>query len=113
MPILQRLLAAGADVDVRDVCRRAPMHYAAGCNSVEALAALVEAGADVNARDCNLESPLFFAVTSSLPCTRYLLSLPQVELSTANVFGATAEERALHAHKIEAADAVRTEVGVH
>jgi hypothetical protein len=112
MPTLLRLLTAGADVDVRDNNGKSPMHFAAICFSTLTLAALVKAGADGNARDSNLESPLFFAVAGSLPCTYYLLSLPQVEVAATNEDGETAESRARAVRCFGAADAVRTEVCV-
>ncbi len=110
VPVLRRLLAAGAVVDTRDDHQQTPAHYAACRASVGPLAALVEAGADVNAGDYFLESPLFRAVVSSLPCTRYLLTLPQVELSTVNRSGLTAEKLARVSCRFEAAEAVRAEV---
>jgi hypothetical protein len=58
MPILRRLLASGAHVDVRGRCQQTPAHYAAICDRVDVLVALVEAGADVNARDSFLGTPL-------------------------------------------------------
>ena len=38
-----------------------PLHEAAACNKIEAVAALISHGADVNARDQNGETPLMVA----------------------------------------------------
>ncbi len=94
VPIVRRLLAAGAHANICDVFQRTPTLFAACCTCVDGLAALVEAGADVNACDSELQSPLFWAVACSLPCTRYLLSLPQVELYAVNRYNKTAEQHA-------------------
>ena len=50
MPILRRLLASGAHVDLRGCFQQTPIHYAATFDCEDVLVALVEAGADVNAR---------------------------------------------------------------
>jgi hypothetical protein len=71
---------------------------------------LVEAGADVNARDSFLETPLHAAAKYSLPCTRYLLTLPQVDLSATDENGYTAEYAVRNFGKSAAADAVRAVV---
>ncbi len=110
MPMVRRLLALGAHVDVRGRYQQTPTHYAAICGRVDVLVALVEAGADVNARDRFLDTPLHKAVLYSLPCTRYLLSLPLVDLSTTNRFGKTVEDNAILYGQPAAADAVRAEV---
>jgi ankyrin repeat protein len=110
MPILRRLLASGAHVDVRGRYQRAPAHYAALYGFVDGLVALVEAGADVNVRDSLLDTPLHKAVFCSLPCTRYLLSLPQVDLSATDENGYTAEHAARKDGQTATADAVRAVV---
>ena len=46
---IERLVAEGADVDVRDSKGRTPVHVAAFASEDEALRALAEAGADMNA----------------------------------------------------------------
>ena len=100
----------GAHVDVRGYNQRTPTHYAAIYGHVDALVALVEAGADVNARDSRLDTPLHKAVFCSLPCTRYLLSLPQVDLSATDEKGYTAEQAARKYGRTATAGAVRAEV---
>ena len=110
MPMLRRLLALGAHVDVRGAIQRSPAYYAAMHDHTDVLVALVEAGADVNARTASLDTPLHKAVLYSLPCTRYLLSLPQVDLSATDKGGYTAEHEARMYGRTAAADAVRAEV---
>jgi hypothetical protein len=110
MPMLRRLLALGAHVDVRGSFQRTPAHYAAVFDRLDALVTLVEAGADVNARDSFLETPLHAAAKYSLPCTRYLLTLPQVDLSATDENGYTAEYAVRKFGKSAAADAVRAVV---
>ncbi len=120
MPVLRRLLAAGADVNARNGLLSSPAHLAAEFSCVDGLVALVEAGADLNARDTFGRTPLHYAVStpssfaafSSLPCTRYLLSLPQVDLSASDIDGMTAEEIGRSRGAFVAAEAVRAEVRV-
>ncbi len=110
MPMLRRLLALGAHVDVRGYCQRSPAYDAAMHDHTDVLKALVEAGADVNARTASLETPLHNAVFFSLPCTRYLLTLPQVDLSATDDNGYTAEQAARICGRTAVADTVRAEV---
>ncbi len=111
MPVLRRLLAAGADVDTHSgSLMTTPAHFAAMPSCADGMVALVEAGADMNARDIFRETPLHHAVCSSLPCTRYLLSLPQVDLSATNINGMTAEDLGRSIGALVAAEAVRAEV---
>jgi hypothetical protein len=102
----------GAHVDVRGYNQRTPTHYAAIYGHVDALVALVEAGADANVRDSRLDTPLHNAVACSLPCTRYLLTLPQADLSATDQNGYTAQSAARMLGRTAAADAVRAEVRV-
>ena len=52
-------LAAGADVNVRDMIRRTPLHYAANKEIAELL---IEKGADVKAKDEGGKTPLDVAI---------------------------------------------------
>jgi hypothetical protein len=112
VPMLRRLLALGAHVDGRGRYQWTPAFYATIYDRAFFLAALVEAGADVNARDSSLYTPLRRAVIGSLPCTRYLLTLPQVDLSATDESGFTAEQAARMCGLTATADAVRAEVRV-
>ncbi len=57
--MIQRLVAAGANVNARDARGRTPVHVAAFASEDEALRALAEAGADMNA----LEGQAYDVVT--------------------------------------------------
>ncbi len=104
-----RLLAVGADVNVRNGYDSTPAHVAASYDHVEALAAMVVGGADVNACDEVGFTPLFRA-RDSLLCTRYLLALPQVDVAAVSDRGSTAEKYAQTTGRVEVADAIRAEV---
>ncbi len=108
----RRLLAAGAHVNARDRAGATPAHYAAVCDHADSLVALVEAGADVNTRDNRLQTVLFWAVTS-LPCTCYLLTRPEMDLFVKNVRGETADEAAEDIWLFDAARAIWAEVRFH
>ncbi len=110
VPMVRRLLELGAHVDDRGTFQQTPAYAAALSDRVDALVVLVEAGADVNARTESLATPLHRAVFRSLPCTRYLLSLPQVDLFATDENGYTAEHAARMYGRTATADAVRAEV---
>lgn len=57
-PVLQALLAAGADVSARTLEGWSPLHSAATARDLTSLTALLATGADVNARDNDGETPL-------------------------------------------------------
>jgi hypothetical protein len=97
---LERLLAAGADVNVRDNFDDTPAHYAATYNMATVLEDLVKAGADLNARSMgSLFTPLFSAALTrrAAPqangCLHFLLSLPQVDLAATDAGGCTVVDR--------------------
>ncbi len=87
-----------------------PAHLAADSGVVDGLAALVEAGADVNGR-CSLGfSPLAYSLPSC-DCVRYLLGLPQLDLTAVcRINGDTMEEFARRQGHFEAADTILAEV---
>jgi ankyrin repeat protein len=59
---VQQLLAAGADVDVRDSEGSLPLHEAAAAGHVAVAQLLLESGAAVDARDAQQRTPLHAAV---------------------------------------------------
>ena len=68
------LLAAGAEVDARDLQGETPLHWAAGRNRNPAVVAeLVEAGADLNARDGDGNTPLHASRRNTNPAVPLLL----------------------------------------
>ena len=64
--VIARLVAAGADVSVRDWREQTPLHWAAADNPLAGVAAaLLEAGADPDARDLDGITPLHMAAIRS------------------------------------------------
>jgi len=56
-----RLIAHGADVNVRDRDDKSPLHWAAAADATETAELLIVHGADVNAHDRENRTPLHFA----------------------------------------------------
>ena len=111
LPTLTRLLALGADPDLRDFWEKTPMHYAVMNGRVKAVQALVAAGADVNALNGYCRTPLMVAAFhGQLPVARYLLSLPQTDLLAINLRGQTAELVAAQWGSDDVRVAIRREV---
>ncbi|MDE2874096.1 MAG: ankyrin repeat domain-containing protein [Gemmatimonadota bacterium] len=68
------LLAAGAEVDARDLSGETPLHWAAGRSRNPAvITELVEAGADLNARDGEGNTPLHASRRNTNPAVALLL----------------------------------------
>ena len=59
---VKQLIAAGGNVDEKDVAERTPLSWAAGNGSPKVVKFLIEKGADVNARDFTNTTPLLHAV---------------------------------------------------
>ena len=72
--IVTLLLAAGAEVDARDLSGETPLHWAAGRSLDPAvITELVEAGADLNARDGEGNTPLHASRRNTNPAVALLL----------------------------------------
>lgn len=61
----KRLVASGADVNMRTTRDFTPLHIAAGADDVEFAELLISKGADVNAKIDNGDTPINFATCSS------------------------------------------------
>jgi ankyrin repeat protein len=74
MPELNRMLAAGADINARDDEGKSPLYFAAKAGHAEAAEALIARGAEVDARMKGGYTPLFAAAAEGhLRATRVLL----------------------------------------
>ena len=60
-------LAAGTDVNAKDILPWTPIHRAAEYGHKEIAELLIAAGADVNTKDVGGRTPLDFAVTTAAP----------------------------------------------
>ncbi|MDE0011882.1 MAG: ankyrin repeat domain-containing protein [Candidatus Poribacteria bacterium] len=63
---VQRLLALGADIDVRNYKGKTALHYAAKAGFLKIINLLIERGAPLNATDNDGETPLFDAIRSTI-----------------------------------------------
>ena len=63
---VRRLLALGADIDVRNYKGKTALHYAAKAGFLEVINLLIEKGATVDAIDNDGETPLFEAIRSTI-----------------------------------------------
>jgi ankyrin repeat protein len=61
LAMVERLIAAGADVNAAAKDGRTPLHWACGFDVPDAIPLLLRAGADVHARDVEGNTPLFVA----------------------------------------------------
>jgi hypothetical protein len=110
MPLLSRLLAAGADVNIREGDGCTALHLAGMYGRARAVVALVQAGADVNVASKAGCTPIFYAVDHP-QCMAYLLGLPQVDLAAVDLESNTVEEVCMQWSRFEAARVIRAEVG--
>nr|ADF30849.2 200-kDa immunoreactive protein [Ehrlichia canis]ADI59553.1 200 kDa immunoreactive protein [Ehrlichia canis]ADI59554.1 200 kDa immunoreactive protein [Ehrlichia canis] len=62
LTLFNMLKASGADLSVRNVVGRAPIHVASSDGKTNAVAGLVSCGIDVNSQDVNGDTPLHIAV---------------------------------------------------
>ena len=63
---VQRLLALGADIDVRNYKGKTALHYAAKAGFLKVINLLIERGAPLDATDNDGETPLFDAIRSTI-----------------------------------------------
>ena len=63
---IERLLALGADIDVRNYKGKTGLHCAAKAGFLQVIQLLIEKGATIDALDKNGETPLFEAIRSTI-----------------------------------------------
>ena len=63
---IRRLLALGADIDIRNYKGKTGLHYAAKAGFLKVINLLIEKGATVDAMDNDGETPLFEAIRSTI-----------------------------------------------
>ena len=91
------LLAAGADVNARDLNGNRPLHHAASAEGIETAAMLLEAGADISVRDREGNTPLLMAAERGLRNPEILEVLVEAgaDVNDRNERGETVLERVL------------------
>ena len=90
LPVVDVLLAHGANPDVADECGRTALHYAAGCDQSTIVRRLVQAGANVNSRDAQGLTPLAMAAARGLVTTIEALLDAGADASCSDERGMTA-----------------------
>jgi ankyrin repeat protein len=99
--IVQQLLTAGVDIEIRDTQGSTALLLATHHNAVEAARILIEAGADVNAMDNISDSPYLYAgAEGHLEILRMTLD-HGADLTSVNRYGGTALIPAAHHGHIE------------
>lgn len=94
---INRLLAAGADPNVRDQSQRTPAHVAAFASHDDALAALANGGADINALENRVYDVLTIAAVANDPeMVSLALELGNAPDLTTSVYDGTALIAAAH-----------------
>ena len=58
VPAIEKIIASGVDVDVRNSAAQTPLHLAARFGNAKTVAALLSAGVDINAKDQHGIMPL-------------------------------------------------------
>ncbi|MGB6119784.1 MAG: ankyrin repeat domain-containing protein [Mesorhizobium sp.] len=88
---LERLIAAGVDVDLRDDADRTALLVATHANNIEAARLLIAAGADVNAKDAIKDTPfLYGGAQGKNEILRMILATGRANLADTNRYGGTA-----------------------
>ena len=94
---VRRLLAAGAEVDMRDGARRTPLLLATQANHTEVARLLIDAGADVNAKDTIQDTPFLYAgAEGRVEILRHILATGKANLKDTNRYGGVALIPAAH-----------------
>jgi ankyrin repeat protein len=93
---IEKALAAGVKVDVRDDAGRTPLLLATHANRIEAARVLIAAGADVNARDDIQDSPYLYAGAEGRNEILRMTLAAGADLRSVNRYGGTALIPAAH-----------------
>jgi hypothetical protein len=101
--IVERLIAAGADPDVRTAGGFTPLHWAAGKNAAEAARRLLQAGAATNAAASNGITPLHWAAANNATNAVRLLIEAGADLEARTESGLTPLHWAVQRHAEDAA----------
>jgi ankyrin repeat protein len=87
---VERSLAAGVKVDIRDAAGRTPLLLATHGNHIEAARLLIAAGADVNAKDGIQDSPYLYAGARGRTEILKMTLAAGADLKSLNRYGGTA-----------------------
>lgn len=111
---VERLVAAGADLDARDSARRTALLIATRVNEIEIARLLIDAGADVNAKDNNHDTPFLYAGAEGRnEILRLILNSGRADLTDTNRYGGTALiPAAHHAHPETVRMLLATEIDI-
>jgi ankyrin repeat protein len=99
---VERSLAAGVKVEIRDAAGRTPLLLATHGNHVAVARLLIAAGADVNARDAIQDSPYLYAGAHGRTEILKMTLAAGADLKSLNRYGGTALIPACHYGHVEA-----------
>lgn len=99
---VERSLAAGVRVEIRDAAGRTPLLLATHGNHIEVARLLIAAGADVNARDSIQDSPYLYAGARGRTEILKMTLAAGADLKSLNRFGGTALIPACHYGHVDA-----------
>ncbi len=99
---IERSLAAGVKVDIRDPAGRTPLLLATHGNHVDAARALIAAGADVNAKDQIEDSAFLYAGAHGRVEILKMTLAAGADLKSVNRYGGTALIPACHYGHVDA-----------